>query len=84
MHEEQPDADPHGECAAEIHRLQGELCEAKRQLDEAAHQVPAGYQQFINGKWEHCSAFLAFGFRDEMFPGFRAVYAAPVPAGGAS
>jgi hypothetical protein len=81
MFDEQPDGDPHGECAAEIHRLERELSEARRLLAEAADQVPVGYQQMVNGKWEHCTAFVALGFRDTLAPGFRAVYAGPVTAG---
>jgi hypothetical protein len=81
MFDEQPDGDPHGECAAEIHRLERELAEAKRLLAEAADQMPVGYQQLVNGKWEHCTVFVALGFRDTLAPGFRAVYAAPVPTG---
>lgn len=32
--DEQPDGDPHGECAAEIHRLQAEVAELRRRYDE--------------------------------------------------
>lgn len=78
MFDEQPDGDPHSECAAEIHRLESELAEAKRLLYEASRQMPVGYQQLVNGKWEHCSVFVALGFREDLAPGFRAVYAAPV------
>lgn len=33
MFDEQPDGDPHGECAAEIHRLQAEIERLSRELE---------------------------------------------------
>jgi hypothetical protein len=44
MFDEQPDGDPHGECAAEIHRLQKEvddLAALLRQLVHALRNAPA-------------------------------------------
>jgi len=38
MFDEQPDGDPHGECAAEIYRLMADLAAAQREL--AAYREP--------------------------------------------
>lgn len=35
MFDEQPDGDPHGECAAEIHRLQAEVTRLREVLADA-------------------------------------------------
>ena len=38
-YDEQPDGDPHGECAAEIHRLQRELADARAERDAAVRDA---------------------------------------------
>lgn len=37
--DEQPDGDPHGECAAEIHRLQAEVAAKQKQADTFYEEV---------------------------------------------
>ena len=54
MFDEQPDGDPHGECAAEIHRLQAELAaerEKVRVLRGALQQMLVVYQGKKQGIW---------------------------------
>lgn len=48
MFDEQPDPDPHGECAAHIHRLEGindELLAALRALEVSANTVAYCYEK---------------------------------------
>jgi hypothetical protein len=40
MFDEQPDGDPHGECAAEIHRLQAELNEIMAAIPGTTYMDP--------------------------------------------
>ena len=41
MFDEQPDGDPHGECAAEIHKLSSDLTKAKKLLVRLWNAHPA-------------------------------------------
>lgn len=59
MFDEQPDGDAHGECVAEIHRLQDEL--AKMPIDAARYRwlcdelivwMPPGYNGNQKGRFE--------------------------------
>jgi hypothetical protein len=60
--DEEPDGDPHGECAAEIHRLKAELATlraaATQALEEAQH------------------VYKITGWRIEKSPGFTALQSA--------
>lgn len=45
--------------------------------DSPYEEYPAAYQQFKNGKWVECSAFVARGFDDTISEGCRALYLHP-------
>ena len=55
MFDEQPDGDPHGECAAEIHRLQAEverLTRGQKSLGECIHNMTVANQSAWI-EWQH-------------------------------
>lgn len=49
MFDEQPDGDPHGECAAEIHRLSEQLNRAKALLIRIYDAHPSTHQMIERG-----------------------------------
>lgn len=51
--DEEPDGDPHGECAAEIHRLKDDLTRAKNLLVRLWNKHPAARAQIegSTGSW---------------------------------
>jgi hypothetical protein len=71
--DEQPDGDPHGECAAEIHRLEADLAKAHRQIEvyeEALDGVCV--RCFWSGKAEEAQGYQAWsrtlhGTKDGIF-----------------
>ena len=52
MFDEQPDGDPHGECAAEIHRLEAENAELRAWIEECRDTVlyPVAHEDTEVGK----------------------------------
>ena len=59
--DEQPDGDPHGECAAEIHSLEKQLAAALAQRDEKDKQLADCYDRMC--KAEARSNLLACALR---------------------
>lgn len=61
MFDEQPDGDPHGECAAEIHRLQAVILEGARRIEALKRDCgmdPQSPTAIQNARYMGVSMFL--------------------------
>ena len=66
MFDEEPDGDPHGECAAEIHKLRAALLSCARQAEDLKEECgsdPESYQAIRNAQYQAISttAHIALG-----------------------
>jgi hypothetical protein len=53
MFDEQPDGDPHGECAAEIHRLEAEVAHVRSWYGDRLEILSAWAREHLEGEQLH-------------------------------